>query len=398
MTFRDSRTPTGEKPLRILFASFDEVPAFKGGSTHILAGCRRVVPDCRLTLMTLGRSRLPRLPGFTHLPVELNDPNFLRRAELFREKVSEELRRDPPDVFHFRSPWEGMAGQNFQGRQVFEVNAMPTVELPYLYPNIPPHLFALIRNWEQQCLDRAHVVLCPSERIAEFLGTQYAVTAEKIRILPNGYDPVEVARPSVPSEGPLRLVYLGALQPWQGLHWSLSSLRRFRAEELRLDIYTQASKIWFRALEKRIRKWGLEDRVRILAPMNRREMAQRLPRYDMGFCPMLKTERNTLQGCYPVKIVDYLAHELPTLASNLYVSRQLLTQGETAILFEPNRLQALEATLRQMIENRAVLGPMRETIRKSNASRLTWDDYGIRLRSIYQNLANGSQVVQPLSL
>ena len=59
----------------------------------------------------------------------------------------------------------------------------------------------------------------------------------------------------------------------------------------------------------------------------------------VGLAPLLKTERNTAQGCFPVKLLDYLAHGLWIAGSDLFVVRQVVRPGENGFLFPPgNRL------------------------------------------------------------
>src|SRR5438045_4046163 len=95
--------------MHVLYVSFDEVPSFKGASTHILSGLRDVIQHYRTTLISLGASKLPSSARFTHAPVLIPERNYLRRALEFRSHISNVLSRKRFDVIHFRGPFEGLS-------------------------------------------------------------------------------------------------------------------------------------------------------------------------------------------------------------------------------------------------------------------------------------------------
>lgn len=410
--------------MHIVYASFDEVPSFKAASTHILANCRPALHRHRLELITLGDIALPAQAGFRHLPAALREKNYLRRGLLFRDVVRRRLAREKPTVFHFRTPWEGLLAGELNLPNVYEVNGLPSIELPYLYRNAGTRALAVLREWEQACLSRADAIVCPSERIRECLLRRYHIAEpERIRVIPNGYDPMpfnhnpfppgegrvrgekrdffhesptarsdkSLLTPPHPNpfsqgEGALRAIYLGTLHPWQGILWSLRAFVHLEGRYT-LDIYGVASRQWRRHAEKRIARYGLQDRVRLHPPVERGRFAALLAEYDLGLAPLLKTERNAEQGCCPVKIMDYLAHGLPTVAADLAVVRPLVTHGENGLLHPPGCLTGLVAALTEFHERRAELPEWRRRVRASLARFPTWDECGARMMAIYEEIA-----------
>ena len=67
---------------------------------------------------------------------------------------------------HFRDPWSGMAVVERDVATVYEVNGLPSVELPYLHPAIPRGTLERIAEVEQRCLDAADAIVVPSPVIA----------------------------------------------------------------------------------------------------------------------------------------------------------------------------------------------------------------------------------------
>lgn len=379
--------------MRIVYASFDEVPSFKAASTHILANCRPALHHRHwLELITLGDIALPAQAGFRHVPAALRERNYLRRGLAFRDFVRRRLVRERPDVFHFRTPWEGLLAGELNLPNVYEVNGLPSIELPYLYRNAGARALAVLRDWEQACLSRADAIVCPSERIRECLLRRYHIPVpERIRVIPNGYDPVPVRvqadkNPLLQGEAVLRAVYLGTLHPWQGILWSLRAFVHLEGRYT-LDIYGVGARQWRRHAEKRIARYGLRDRVRLHPPVERGRFAQVLADYDLGLAPLLKTERNAEQGCCPVKIMDYLAHGLPTVAADLAVVRPMVAHGENGLLHPPGCLTGLVAALAEFHGRRAELPEWRRRVRASLARFPTWDECAARMMAVYEEIA-----------
>ncbi len=100
----------------------------------------------------------------------------------------------------------------------------------------------------------------------------------------------------------------------------------------------------------------------------------------------MKTPRNTEQGCFPIKLLDYLAHGLPVLASDLFVTRQLLTHEHNALLHAPDDLDALSRTLERLDGDRALLRRLTAAARPSLSAHPTWDEHSREVLALYARL------------
>lgn len=376
--------------MRVVYASFDEVPSFKAASTHILANCRATVRRHRVTLLTIGETELPPGPAFVHILAALREPNLLRRGLAFRAFVRRHLERERPDVVHFRTPWEGMAAVELGLPSVYEVNGLPSLELPYVHGQVTPHVLGVLQRWERACLAHATRIVCPAARIRDFLVERAAVDRPgRIVVIPNGYDPV----PAIPSpgvDGPLRAVYLGTLHPWQGIHWAIRGFTQLRGR-WELVIHGIGRREWLERMRRRIRRHGLLDTVRLEPPLDRSRLHQGLSGFHAGLAPLLDTGRNTEQGCCPVKIMDYLAHGLPTVAADLAVVRPLIRHGDNGLLFPPNSLHGLVAALQALDDRRDELPALRQRVYASLARLPTWSECSRRLVEVYESSVANSR-------
>lgn len=304
--------------MKVCLASFDRVPSAKGASQHILSNARVYGSAGHdVSLITLGDVALA---GIRHRPLALAEPNYLRRALMFRGRVERVLARHPFDLVHVRSPWEGLAVP-VSTNLVYEVNGLPSIELPYHYPALTSDLSMRqrFRRLELATLDRAQRVLTPSRVTAEYL-EDLGVESDRIRVVPNA---PSFDEPGLPPQrqGPVRLVYIGTTTSWQGLADVLDLLARVETP-FAASIYTPQRKS--RWLHKRLSKLALGDRVTVRQAVDRTELGATLQRYDLALAPLTPCERNLVQGCMPIKVLDYALAGLPIVAPDMPVVTDLL--------------------------------------------------------------------------
>jgi glycosyltransferase involved in cell wall biosynthesis len=291
---------------------------------------------------------------------------------------------------HFRTPWEGLAAVRLGVPAVYEVNGLPSVELPYVHGHATSHVLSVLRRWELRCLDHATRIVCPAPHIRDFLVHSLAIRDPgRIVVIPNGYDPVAPG-PAPETSGPLRAVYLGTLHPWQGIHWAVRAFAQLRSR-WELVIHGVGRRQWIERLRRRIRRRGLEEVVRLEPPLDRFDLGRELSRFHVGLAPLLDTPRNSQQGCCPVKIMDYLAHGLITVASDLPVVRPLIRHGENGMLFTPHSLRGFADALGTIEARRDELPALRSRVLGSLAAMPTWDECSRRLLEVYESSVANSR-------
>jgi glycosyltransferase involved in cell wall biosynthesis len=368
--------------LRIFFFSFDEVPSFKGASTHILAGLRQVVKEFDVTLVTLGEVALPSFGNFRHLSLSIREENYLKRALAFRKEVARIIDQEKPDLIHFRGIWEGVACVESGIPCVYEVNGLPSIELKENFRDLSGPLLLRLKQDESSCLQGARQIIVPSELIRSCLFQEYQVAHEKIQLMPNGHDRHLAPISSKDNRGILQMVYIGTLHPWQGLLWSLPHLKAFEGR-LELDVYGPEHRTWMAFFKKRLRKHGLGSMVRHRGTLMRPNYHRTLSSYHLGYAPFLQTQRNVKQGAHPVKILDYLSCGVPVLASDLPLSRQLLVDRKNAILFKPQGHKELHASLEGILNQREALDGLAQGARLRAQELPDWQAYSENLGALY---------------
>lgn len=384
--------------MRILYTAFDLIPAPKGASTHItqfvgtLTGAGHDV-----TLITAGDPALPerdQYGGATLLRVPAGDDmNFLRRAERFGDYVAAHIASEPAyDVVHVRSLWGGVPLAQQQPEHgyklIYEVNGLPSVELKYHYPTLSGSpLLRKLKRRELDVLHAADAIICVSHVTRAYL-LSLGVNGERMVVIPNGVDTDHFTpRESYALNDPPLVLYTGTLATWQGLEILVTAFAQVAAERpARLRIVGRSRRRQRKLLTKRARKLGIEEQVSIEDAVPYAEVPGLVAGADLCVAPLSYCDRNVVQGCSPLKVLEYMACGCPVIASNLPVVRELVHEDAHALLFDPSDPSALAEAIKLMLDHHT----LRETMALSGlahvCANLTWQIAGERLLAVYDEL------------
>lgn len=378
---------------RALYAAFDRFPTRKGASTHIARFAPALFDEYGGGLLyVVGDERLP--VHQVEDDVEIVRfcaplPNFLDRAVAFGEHLARLLDEagDGLEVCHFRDPWSGVPILERPHRYatVFEVNALPSIELPYAFPSIAPRTLGKIRAAERFCLERADRIVTPSRTTRDLLVGE-GVPFSKIDVVPNGADPVPpLPRPfEAPDE---YLIYFGALQPWQGIDTLLKAFARLAdLETLRLVVCGSGRSRHARAAEKLAGKLGLAGRVIWRWELPSSELEPWLGNALLSVAPLRACSRNVEQGCAPLKILESLAAGVPVVASDLPPVREIVTDGVEGRLVAPDRPAELARAIRLLFHFPDTRAEMAVAARERAARDFTWGRSLSLLKGVYRSL------------
>jgi glycosyltransferase involved in cell wall biosynthesis len=369
-----------------LYAAFDRFPSRKGSAVHIDRFARALFEHADGGLLyVLGGDELPayQREGNVEIVRYMREASHvLERAAGYGERLAGLLERLPDlRIAHFRDPWSGLPIVEHPGRgyaAVYEVNGLPSIELPFLYPAIPPAILDRVRELERRCLERADVVITPSAVTAARLG----VDAHVIR---NGADlPEPVA---APADVPERfLLYFGALQAWQGVDTALRALARLPGQHLVIcaSVHPRRAK----ALRKFAEKLGVAERVHWRFALPEAELAPYKQHALLSLAPLKDCSRNVVQGCAPLKILESLAAGTPVIASDLPAVREIMRDGEHGRLVAPDRPGELARAIRVALDHPERLAGMGAAARAHIAAELTWERSVHQLRSLYATQAD----------
>lgn len=379
---------------RALYASFDRFPSRKGAAVHIDRFAR--------TLFDVFGGGLLYVLGGDDLPLhQIEDdceilrfdeeiPNFLERAMAFGMRLSRILDDLHPslELCHFRDPWSGVAIALRPDRRyatVFEVNALPSIEIPYLYPAVSETTLQKIRAMEMRCLDESDSVICPSQTTADFLAS-LGVAGHKIKIIPNGAEP-GTPQPR-PQDAPDKyLLYFGAAQAWQGIETLLRAFARLADfEALHLVICGSRQGRDWKPYEKLAAKLGIDGRLVWKFSLEEEELARWRQHALVSVAPLTDSSRNVTQGCAPLKILESMAAGVAVVASDLPPVRELIRDRYDGWLVHPDRPGELARALRILLDDPGYARELGAHARQTIEERYTWDRSLALLRDEYRRL------------
>lgn len=281
-------------------------------------------------------------------------PNFLKRTEYFSSFLTDLLDRtpSPPQTIHFRDIFSGvpmlMHPLSETSKIIYEVNALSSIELPIHYPKLYnyPKLLERFRKMEEFCLSTADVIITVSEVTRRYL-QRLGIEPDKIHVIPNAAD-TDTSEPERPKSEKM-ILYVGTLTPWQGVHVLLKAFALMPEDaDIRLTMAC-SSKKFLRPLRKMIKQEKLEDRVDIRIGLPQPEVKRLYRKALFSVAPLTRCDRNELQGCCPIKIVESMAAGAPVIASNIAVCRELIEHETDGFLFEADSVRSLAAAMTRFI-------------------------------------------------
>jgi len=319
------------------------------------------------------------------------DEHFLDRAAGFGRELARIIDAIPAlELAHFRDPWSGaaIALRPHAYATVYEVNALPSIELPHLF-DVGGATLEKIRALELACCAEADRVITPSRTTAGCL-TGLGVDAQKIRVIPNGAD-VEcgghAAAPTAAAWPPhsTYILYFGSPQSWQGIETLLRAFARLADfPNLRLVICaSRETKAW-KPYEKLAEKLGVRIEWHYALPEE--ELAQITRNAFLSVAPLADCARNAEQGCAPLKILESMASGVAVVASDLPAVRELIRHRENGWLVHPDRPAELARALRILIEHPELARELGAAARRTIEENFTWARSLAALRSEYRTL------------
>lgn len=391
---------------RVVYISYDRFPSPKGAAVHIDAFVRAlgaafgptalvaVSPDAGNSNPYQGGEYCP---GVSHHALPAEGANLIERVLNFRARLRSWWQGRRPQVVHIRSIFEGYpiarSKRELCEYLVFEVNGLPSIELKYHYPDVAAdrELLDKLVQQEQACIEAADLIVTVSQVNADHL-VRRGADPDRICVIPNGVDPeVFSYRRPRPSDGrDLRLLYCGTISAWQGVHLAVEALSICRREiPARLTLVGDGRTRQWRDIDRRCHDLGVADFVQRLEPVSQSQLAEIHHRHDVVVAPLTANDRNLVQGCCPLKVIEAMASGTPLIASDLPVVTALARNGVQALLVKPGSAKAIAAAVLRLINDPHLATQLSASARRRVKQHLTWRHAQASLIEAYGRLLGG---------
>jgi glycosyltransferase involved in cell wall biosynthesis len=378
-----------------LYTAFDVFPSAKGAATHIHHFANTLLKTYPKGLLyVLGDEKLPENEVWENSVAvwryKSSNPHFLERAEAYSQQLlfwlSSQRRLQ---ICHFRDIWGGvpiLLNPNRNYKAVFEVNALPSIELPYRY-SVSDKILAQIRHLENFCLEQSDQIIVPSEVIALFLERK-GVSSSKIQIIRNGAELPDIALERPPEAPEKYILYFGALQTWQGVDTLLRAFRLLQDTGVYLVICSSHKARYGKAYHKFAEKLGISEKIIWKHQLPKNELYAWVKYAICTLAPLKECSRNLEQGCSPLKILESMAMATPVIASDMPVSREIIANEQIGKLIRPDRPAELARAIRIWLAYPEKVIQIGLNAQQHIAKHFNWLQKKEELLRVYENILN----------
>lgn len=364
------------------------VPVFgaKGGSIHVQSvlraltarGCgvvlfaRRLGGDPPAGLDSIPLRRLARAPSGQSAERE----DFLLGANTeLRELLAAEDGLDAVYERHALFSFSAMEHAREAGIPgLLEVNA-PLVEEQLRFRSLAR--VAEARAADSRCLAAAGAVLAVSRPLAERLERE-AGARGRVHVVPNGVDISRFGRgvaPALPAKaGEVTIGFVGSLRPWHGVEQLVRAFVRLREEfaPVRLLIVGDGP------MRERLEAASAEhaEAVVMTGAVPPSAVPGLLASMDIAAAPYPRMDEFYFS---PLKLYEYMASGVAIVASAAGQVAEVIEDGGTGLLYEPDDAAGLHATLGRLIADPGLRRRLGSRAREVAGRRHGWDSVASRI-------------------
>ncbi|SHJ09339.1 glycosyltransferase family 4 protein [Aquimarina spongiae] len=378
---------------KYLYIAFDVFPSTKGAATHI-NHCLKALQntfDVGL-LICLGTDEMPQFQFDEERSLYVyrwkrKELNFLKRTQFFSEDILKFMKSDlcqDIQLVHFRDIWGGVpAVQSFKNaRKIFEINAFPSIELPYRYAKIHKGIIHKIESLENQCVHDSDIIITPSKVTKDYIQKRFSISENKVNLIPNG---VTIYESDTTNSTNPYILYFGAIQKWQGLKTLLKAMREVKDLDMRLVMCIAVPEKKALYLKKLAEDIGVENKIDWHFELDKNSLASKIKNALCTIAPLSACNRNLKQGCNPLKIVESMGYGTPVIASDIAVVHEFIDDNNTGFLVPPDRPELLGRKIRTLVQNTSTLKSVGDNAKNYVIRNFLWEFQEKKMKEIYVN-------------
>jgi glycosyltransferase involved in cell wall biosynthesis len=153
-----------------------------------------------------------------------------------------------------------------------------------------------------------------------------------------------------------------------------------------LTIVAAAKPSQKRALQSLAAKLGVGDRLTILEPLSQAKLLSQMHQVDAIVAPLTANDRNLVQGCCPLKVLEGMASGTPVITSYLPVVEAIATNEIHALLVKSGSAKAICDAMLKLRQDVVLRGQLSRQARQHIEQNYTWERANQALVKIYKDL------------
>lgn len=193
-----------------------------------------------------------------------------------------------------------------------------------------------------QAFSAADTVVCVSDAVADWVRAR-TTNPHRVHTVANGVDSDRI-RPALtpPPDLPFTVGFVGTLKPWHGVDHLINAMGPLHRADPSYRLLVVGDGPEFAALRTQVRRSQLCDAVEMTGSVTPAEIPALLRRMHVAVAPYPR-----LAGFYfsPLKVYEYFAAGLPTVATDVGGLADVLDSGRLGVLVEPGDVAALSGAI-----------------------------------------------------
>lgn len=246
---------------------------------------------------------------------------------------------------------------------------------------------AALARWSERATWRHADLVLPVTRVLSEYVQAAGVPEKRIAIIPNGISrgqfdcpfDRQAAKAALGLQGRMVLGFAGFMRSWHRLDQMVEALAQPELAEAHLLLVGDGPAR--RQLETQAHDLGISDRLTITGVVSHVEVPRHVAAFDIALQPAATPYAS------PLKLFEYMAAGCAILAPDLPNIREVLTDGDTALLFVPTDPAASRAALRRLCHDAELREHLGTRARASIAEHgYTWDANAHRVITLAMHL------------
>lgn len=198
------------------------------------------------------------------------------------------------------------------------------------------------------------------------------VPEQKIKVVQQALAaPGKIVEKQVKDQLPVKVIFIGRLQPEKGIHLLIEAFQNFNEKEAELHIYGKKEETEY--CDSCIQKSEGSSNISWHGVIKREDVLTELSHYDILCLP------STFSEMSPLVIQEAFATGTPVLASRVYGNEEHVKHGVNGLLFDYNSAADLTHQLRRLISEPSLLKALKSNI----PSPLRFDAVNNRYLELY---------------
>ena len=218
---------------------------------------------------------------------------------------------------------------------------------------------------------------------------RWGIEPSKISAVENGSELVKLLnrdqlccfQDSTNPHDPVRLIYLGAFEPWHGLEILIHAVAKVISQGFQLHVSLVGSGTLSHDIEQLIHKLQMEAYISLTGSRPINQVADLLSNAEIGVSPYCgRVEYSGL------KLLDYKSAGLATIASGENGQPAVIEHGRTGLIVPPGNEEKLIQAIIQLISDDDMRKKMGRKARIEAENHHSWYQTTTELQNIFQKV------------